>query len=194
MRWPGIPRARSRLRAWPGSCRWRTRPRWWPCAAGRWPGWPGGGAGCRGPRPGRGSGRSGAGAGPGYWYASLRAPVEFDRAVRVMSAAGHRVFIEVSPHPVLAAPVTEILEDDGGVPGAAGPVVTGTLRRGDGGARRFLASLAGLHVQGVRVDWAAVLGGGRRVGLPTYAFQRRRYWPRPSAVAAGDVASAGLGA
>ena len=47
----------------------------------------------------------------GYWYESLRAPVEFDRAVRVLAEAGHGVFIEVSPHPVLTAAVTETLED-----------------------------------------------------------------------------------
>ena len=44
-------------------------------------------------------------AGRGYWYASLRAPVEFDRAVRALAGDGHRVFIEVSPHPVLTAAI-----------------------------------------------------------------------------------------
>ena len=50
---------------------------------------------------------AGPDAGAGYWYASLRAPVEFDRAIRVLAEAGHRVFIEVSPHPVLTAAITE---------------------------------------------------------------------------------------
>ena len=115
----------------------------------------------------------------GYWYESLRAPVEFGRAVRVLGDAGHRVFVEVSPHPVLTAAITETVEDaaDGDAPA---PVVTGTLRREDGGPGRFLASLAEVHVRGTRVDWAAVLGSGRRVELPTYAFQRQRYWPQPS--------------
>ena len=49
--------------------------------------------------------------GAGYWYDSLRQPVEFDRAVRVLAASGHRAFVEVSPHPVLAAAITETLED-----------------------------------------------------------------------------------
>ena len=127
----------------------------------------------------------------GYWYDSLRAPVEFDRAVRVLARAGHRVFIEVSPHPVLTAAITETLEDTAGR-GAAGepvPVVTGTLRRDDGGPSRFLASLADVHVRGASVDWAAVLGAGRRVDLPTYAFQRQRFWPpAPQVPAAGAVA------
>src|SRR5450755_4445084 len=50
-------------------------------------------------------------AGAGYWYDSLRAPVDFDRAVRVLAASGHRTFIEVSPHLVLTAAITETLED-----------------------------------------------------------------------------------
>jgi candicidin polyketide synthase FscE len=129
-------------------------------------------------------------AGAGYWYDSLRAPVEFDRAVRVLAGAGHRVFIEVSPHPVLTAAVTETVED--AVTGVT-PVVTGTLRRDDGGPDRFLISLAEAYVRGIGVDWAAVLGGGQRVELPTYAFQRQRFWPEPvltadRAVAGGDGA------
>ena len=126
-----------------------------------------------------------------YWYASLRAPVEFERAIRILTGTGHAAFIEVSPHPVLAGSIEQILDSAGSGDRA---VVTGTLRRGDGSPARFALSLAGLHVHGVGVDWAAVLGGGTAVELPTYAFQRRRYWTRPSAVPAGDVVSAGLGA
>ena len=97
-----------------------------------------------------------------YWYASLRAPVEFDRAVRSLAGAGHRVFIEVSPHPVLTTAITQTLED-----ATAGPRLptswhgaTGTLRRDDGSPARLLASLAEAYVHGTAVDWAAVLGGG----------------------------------
>jgi acyl transferase domain-containing protein/NADPH:quinone reductase-like Zn-dependent oxidoreductase/acyl carrier protein len=131
-----------------------------------------------------------------YWYDSLRATVEFDRAVRVLADTGHSVFVEVSPHPVLTAAITETLEDSGGAADAAAPapVVTETLRRRHGGLNRFLASLAALHVRGVGVDWAAVLAGGRRVDLPTYSFQRQRYWPEASPESVGDVRSAGLGA
>jgi len=135
----------------------------------------------------------------GYWYASLRSPVEFGRAVRALAAQGHGVFIEVSPHPVLTSAVTQTLEDEAagaGGPAAqvtAAPVVTGTLRRGDGGAGRLLASLAEAFAHGAAVDWAAVLGRGRRLELPTYAFQRQRFWPRPSRDT-GNVAAAGLSA
>jgi acyl transferase domain-containing protein/acyl carrier protein len=124
----------------------------------------------------------------GYWYESLRSPVEFEGAVRALAGAGHGVFIEVSPHPVLTSPVTETVEEGG----MAAPVVTGTLRRDDGGPARLLASLAEAYARGVPVRWTAVLPSGHRVDLPTYAFQRQRYWPGPAA-SAGDLRSAGLG-
>jgi len=123
-----------------------------------------------------------------YWYASLRAPVEFDRAVRVLAEAGHGVFVEASPHPVLVTAVTETLEDADSS-ACAGSVVSGTLRRDQGGPERLLASLAEVHVRGVAVDWPAVLGGGQVVDLPTYAFQQRRYWPDVAAIS-GAMAQA----
>ena len=121
-------------------------------------------------------------AGAAYWYDSLRAPVEFERAIRALAASGHGVFIEVSPHPVLAAAVTATLEDAG----RGTPVVTGTLRRDDGGPSRLLASLAGVHVRGTAVNWPAVLGAGQQVELPTYAFLHQRYWPRQVVTAGRD--------
>ncbi len=50
----------------------------------------------------------------GYWYESLRAPVEFERSVRALAGAGHRVFIEASPHPVLTTAITETLAEPTG--------------------------------------------------------------------------------
>ena len=126
----------------------------------------------------------------GYWYTSLRSPVEFERVVRTLSASEYRVFVEVSPHPVLAAAIIQTLEDIGQE--TAGAVVTGTLRRDDGGPARLLASLAQAYAGGAAVDWQAVLGAGQRTELPTYAFQRQRFWPR-AVSGASDVRSAGLG-
>ncbi|MBO2456934.1 type I polyketide synthase [Actinomadura violacea] len=124
-----------------------------------------------------------------YWYASLRATVEFDRAVRVLGEAGHRVFVEVSPHPVLTAAITETLEDTPS-DGPSGIKALGTLRRDDGGPARLLLSLAEAHVSGASVDWTTVLPPGRQIELPTYAFQRRRFWPAPPASAAPESAIA----
>ncbi|WP_460885224.1 type I polyketide synthase, partial [Paractinoplanes abujensis] len=110
----------------------------------------------------------------GYWYASLREPVEFDRAVRVLAESGHGVFVEASPHPVLIP----VIEDQ---------ITIGTLRRDDGGAQRLLTSFAEAFVAGVSVDWSLILGGGETVALPTYAFQRRRFWPELPEVASTSL-------
>ncbi|WP_203935320.1 type I polyketide synthase, partial [Virgisporangium ochraceum] len=68
------------------------------------------------------------------------------------------------------------------------------LRRGRDDARTTVAAVAGLHLRGVGVDWPAVLAGGRRIDLPTYAFERARFWPRIGAGLAGDPAGLGLSA
>ncbi|WP_345025208.1 type I polyketide synthase, partial [Streptomyces sedi] len=119
----------------------------------------------------------------GYWYRSLRRTVEFADAVSALASAGHRAFVEVSPHSVLVAGLGELLGDDG--------VVTGSLRRGDGSAHRLLLSAGGLFARGGRVTWP--LPAARRVALPTYPFQRERFWPTAAPTAAGDVTAAGLG-
>ncbi|MEU7857488.1 type I polyketide synthase [Nonomuraea sp. NPDC049141] len=112
-----------------------------------------------------------AGLDAAYWHANLRQTVRFDAAVHALVAQGHAVFVETSPHPVLTMGVQETLDALD-----RDAVVSGTLRREDGGQARMLASLAELHVRGVGVDWSAVYPGARRVDLPTYAFQRERYW------------------
>ncbi|MDX2548107.1 SDR family NAD(P)-dependent oxidoreductase [Streptomyces sp. WI04-05B] len=122
-----------------------------------------------------------------YWFRNMRQTVDFDAAVRDLVARGHRVFVEVSPHPVLAVPTQDILDDladpDAAVP-APPTLVTGTLRRDEGGLHRVLTALAQVHVHGVRVDWAAVFAAHRpeQVELPTYAFQNRRFWLEPQTV------------
>ncbi|MEU1425354.1 SDR family NAD(P)-dependent oxidoreductase, partial [Kitasatospora sp. NPDC005751] len=138
-----------------------------------------------------------------YWYGSLRATVHFDRAVRTLAGQGHRVFVEVSPHPVLLGAMTESLEEvtqEAG-PGAVPAAVCGTLRRDDGGATRLVTSFAEAFVSGAAVDWAAVLPAGPGVDLPTYAFQHERFWPkgtlgelRSARPGGGDALSLGLGA
>jgi acyl transferase domain-containing protein/acyl carrier protein len=116
-----------------------------------------------------------------YWYRNLREPVRFDSALRAAIEAGCRTAIEVSPHPVLAPAVDEIaqtLSAPGGGESAntVGPV--GSLRRDEGDPHRFLLSLAQVWTRGHDVDWDAVFAGSeaRRTRLPTYAFQRERYW------------------
>ncbi|WP_371627549.1 alpha/beta fold hydrolase [Streptomyces sp. NBC_01116] len=109
-----------------------------------------------------------------YWYRNLRQTVEFERATRSLLAAGHRVFIESSPQPALMYGI----EDTAADAGAPETLVLDTLRRGAGGLRRLQLALAEAHVRGLRVDWEQLFAGtgAQRVDLPTYAFQRRRYW------------------
>ncbi len=121
-----------------------------------------------------------------YWYRNLRETVQFESAARRLVSDGYRFFVESSGHPVLAQAVDELDHDE--------VVAVGTLRRDQGGIRRFLTSAAELHVNGADVDLTAFLPGGRTaVDLPTYAFQRQRYWLMPEAGEAGDVSAAGLG-
>ncbi|MFJ6250997.1 MULTISPECIES: type I polyketide synthase [unclassified Streptomyces] len=109
-----------------------------------------------------------------YWYANLRSMVRFGEVVEDLMRVPGAVFVEVSPHPVLQVAMEEAA-DALPVP----PPVAHTLSRHDGGAGEVLASLAGLHVRGVPVDWGTVFAPHRprRVALPTYAFQRERHWP-----------------
>ncbi|MDT3396938.1 beta-ketoacyl synthase N-terminal-like domain-containing protein, partial [Streptomyces sp. B1866] len=127
-----------------------------------------------------------------YWYRNMREPVRFDRVTGALLEGGHDLFVEVSPHPVLAIGIEQGIEQAG-----AGAVVVSTLRRGEGGLARFHAVLGEAWTHGAGVDWRAVFAGygAGAVELPTYAFQRQRYWleaPEAAgpAVAAADEADA----
>ncbi|MFT2017522.1 type I polyketide synthase, partial [Streptomyces sp. 796.1] len=115
-----------------------------------------------------------------YWYTGLRQTVRLREAVAAAVADGHTAFIECSPHPGLVVPLTDTLEQLG-VKG----VVLETLRRAHGGPEQLAQALAQAHVRGVPIAWHTLLtsddtaAGARRVDLPTYAFQRERYWLDP---------------
>ena len=106
-----------------------------------------------------------------YWCRNLREAVRLDRALQVLLSRNENVFVEVSSHPVLAMPLTTACADGAGV-------VVGTLRRDAEGRACLNRALGGLHVHGYGVDWQSMLGGSGsgHVDLPTYAFQRQRYW------------------
>jgi acyl transferase domain-containing protein/acyl carrier protein len=128
----------------------------------------------------------------GYWYRNLREPVEFERATRALLADGYRTLVEISPHPVLAVGLHETVEDAQQASGSSEVGIHGSLRRGDGGPHRFLMSLSELWVRGVDIDWDAIFAGiqERTLQLPTYAFQRQRYWLE-SAPRSSDVSAVG---
>ncbi|MBL1103923.1 SDR family NAD(P)-dependent oxidoreductase [Streptomyces sp. 5-8] len=124
----------------------------------------------------------------GYWYRNLREPVQFEQAMGTVLKRGHTLLFEISPHPVLSVGAQEAIDALGG----SGAVV-GSLRRGEGGPRRFLTSLAQAYTLGAPVDWRVVFAGSgaTRTELPTYAFQHERYWltaPGPKTAPAPESA------
>ncbi|MER6633879.1 SDR family NAD(P)-dependent oxidoreductase, partial [Streptomyces sp. NPDC000987] len=124
-----------------------------------------------------------------YWYRNLRHQVRFAEAVTALAGEGFRAFVEVSAHPVLATAVQDLVEAHADTPA----VVTGTLRRDDDTPARFHTSLAVLHTRGVATDPLPDSTGHAHVDLPTYPFQRRRYWLEgPSG--ATDAVALGLAA
>ncbi|WP_168211339.1 type I polyketide synthase [Actinosynnema sp. ALI-1.44] len=102
---------------------------------------------------------------PGYWVRNLRSPVLFADAIEPLIADESTVFLELSPHPILLPAI----EDEGGV-------ALPSLRREHGERRVLLESLGALYVLGASVDWSALYPAGRTTALPTYAWQRERYW------------------
>jgi len=107
-----------------------------------------------------------------YWARNLREPVLFSAAVERLVKAGHEVFLEMSPHPVLTGAVSQCLRHCG----REGTVLA-SLRRGEKAREVMLASLARLYVLGHPVDWRKLYpGAGRCVRLPAYPWQREHYW------------------
>ncbi len=127
---------------------------------------------------------------PRYWVRQVREAVRFAPAVRSLTDAGVRRFVEVGPDAVLAALTRHTLSDEV----AARSLVVAASRRKLDEVDRFLRLLAAVHCSGVAVDWTP-LSAGRptaHLDLPGYAFQRRSYWVQPGDGALGDLGRAGL--
>jgi acyl transferase domain-containing protein/NAD(P)-dependent dehydrogenase (short-subunit alcohol dehydrogenase family) len=113
----------------------------------------------------------------GYWYQNVRWPVLFKDAVDSLAADGHTLFVEIGPHPVLSASISECLSHRS----IAGRVLS-TLRRNEPESVNLLSTLGELYTSGVPVDWGRVYAQrGRFVRLPTYPWQRERYWDEEQA-------------
>ncbi|MEU5163251.1 SDR family NAD(P)-dependent oxidoreductase, partial [Streptomyces sp. NPDC020875] len=124
----------------------------------------------------------------GYWYDNLATTVDFEAATKALLDDGHTLFVEASPHPVLTYPVQETAEDHAGT---VRVTVTGTLRRDDDTWQRVLTSLATTHLQ-TAADWSVFYPTDRsaHLDLPTYPFQRERFWLESSG-GAGDAGALG---
>ncbi|SCE46205.1 Acyl transferase domain-containing protein, partial [Streptomyces sp. OspMP-M43] len=120
---------------------------------------------------------------PEYWVKQVRRAVRFHHAVTHLDELGTTTFIELGPDGVLTAQARQ---------SPAGHAFAPALRSGNGEVTTVLTALATAYVNGHPADWAAVFGeGARPVDLPTYAFQRKRFWLDPGS-AMTDVAGAGV--
>ncbi|MFD7917557.1 type I polyketide synthase, partial [Streptomyces sp. NPDC059752] len=124
-----------------------------------------------------------------FWVRHVREAVRFLDGIHVLEAAGVTTYVELGPDGVLSALAQDCLAETDHA------VFAPVLRSGRPEAETLVSALAQAHVHGVSVDWAAYFAGtgARRVELPTYAFQRQRFWPSAAVFAAGDPEAIGLG-
>jgi acyl transferase domain-containing protein/aryl carrier-like protein len=107
-----------------------------------------------------------------YWWRNVRNPVRFAEAMDRLIQDGHNVFVELSPHPVLAGSISQCLMQSG----QKGTILP-SLRRQEAEREQMLGSLGALHTLGSKVEWERLYPeGGRFVRLPSYPWQHERYW------------------
>ncbi|GAA3431813.1 hypothetical protein GCM10018954_014140 [Kutzneria kofuensis] len=106
---------------------------------------------------------------PDYWVRHMRQTVRFGDGVRALRDEGVTSFLELGPDAVLTSMTRENVD---------GVALAAALRAGRPEVPALLTAVATVFAHGGPVDWESVLAGrGRRIALPTYAFQRERYWP-----------------
>ncbi|MCP2274595.1 Acyl transferase domain-containing protein [Nocardia amikacinitolerans] len=127
---------------------------------------------------------------PAYWVGQVRDTVRFADAVVAMAEMGVSRFAEVGPDAVLTPMIAQTLDAGDGV----AATVAALSRRDQVDVSAVSIGLARLFVAGADLDWAALYAGtgARRIDLPTYAFQRRRYWISQGSAGGGDARAMGL--
>ncbi|MGG7612956.1 acyltransferase domain-containing protein, partial [Streptomyces sp. ZG43] len=115
---------------------------------------------------------------PGYWVRHVREAVRFGDGVHTLAGRGATRYLELGPDGILCGLAQETLDAlaDENRPA---PTAVPALRTGRDEEQALITAVARLHAAGQGLDWRALLDGtgARRVDLPTYAFQRVRYWP-----------------
>jgi myxalamid-type polyketide synthase MxaC len=119
-----------------------------------------------------GSTISGTSLDAGYWVRNMIEPVRFAAAVQSLFASGHKIFLEVGPHPVLSAPIQQTVEASGG-----SATMLASLRRDSEQRGTLFASLGALYAKGLSAAWKQVYPRkAPRVSIPTYPWQHQRFW------------------
>jgi acyl transferase domain-containing protein/acyl carrier protein len=123
-----------------------------------------------------------------YWRRHSRQPVQFAESVRTVAALGCSVLMEIGPQPVLTGAAVQVWPEH-----LAAPRAIVSLRKGVGDRRQIADALAAAYVGGHRPNFAVLHGQPRqKLELPTYPFQRRRFWPKTSAMTIDGPAASGI--
>lgn len=110
---------------------------------------------------------------PDYWARNVEQPVCFQQAVEALRNSGVDTFVEISGHSLFSNALRETTGFD--------PIPT--LRRSMQGRRALLDCVARLYCRGANPNWAALQPtSARRISLPSYPWQRQRYWQNPPTV------------
>jgi acyl transferase domain-containing protein/NADP-dependent 3-hydroxy acid dehydrogenase YdfG/acyl carrier protein len=125
-----------------------------------------------------------------YWRRHLAEPVRFADGLAELTRQGFVTFLEIGPHPTLTALAQSVLSDEARV--------LHSLRRDEDDWTEMSDALAHLYAVGAQIDWAGVDAPypARKILLPTYAFDHRRYWvdaPAPGAARSLPVAASLVG-
>jgi len=106
-----------------------------------------------------------------YWCQHIRSAVQFSASMETLHQEGYNIFLEIGPHPILLGMGRRCLPTNSGM-------WLPSLRKKLSDWQQLLTSLSELYVRGLEVDWDGFDGGysRKRLQLPTYPFQRQRYW------------------
>ncbi|RQH19833.1 acyltransferase domain-containing protein, partial [Okeania hirsuta] len=106
-----------------------------------------------------------------YWVGHVRQPVRFAQSMKTLEEQGYETFLEIGPKPILLGMGRQCVTEDVGewLP---------SLRPGVDEWQQMLSSLGQLYVKGIKIDWSGFDSdySRQKVVLPTYPFQRERYW------------------
>nr|WQM80037.1 non-ribosomal peptide synthetase [Streptomyces sp.] len=118
---------------------------------------------------------------PAHWREHALRPVRFGSAVERLLDDGYDTFVELGPGATLPGPVRSVAAGRDGAAPAPDAFTLAAPDAGGDAAEALLTALGRLWTHGVELDHAALGAGRARVTVPTYPFQRRRYWPEPVA-------------